>query len=361
MPEVWRLAQGDGVVVAVVDGGVQQSVPELNGSVIPGMDLTGGHTDGRRDLDSESSHGTRMAALIAARPQRPESLIGVAPKALILPIVLGVEGRFFDAAGLRTANAIRWAVGRGAQIVNMSYVTEGGSICPPALQRAIMEALDRGVVLIASAGNGGNDTNQPSIPAVCPGVIAVGAIDNRGVPWIGSQRQSYVDLAAPGVGIVSVDRLGKVRRATGTSDAAALVSGVAALVRARFPGMSGRDVVTRLLATAKDAGAPGKDDQTGYGIVRPLEALTADVPAGAANPVYEELDRLRGEGAPVGGRAAVSARGNWVAMVAAVCGAGVLVGLGALFAVLRRTRRERRRPRRTAHRSGHTATHQDHT
>jgi len=100
------------------------------------------------------------------------------------------------------------------------------------------------------------------------------------------------------VNIVGIDKRGVVTSGSGTSEAAALVSGVVALLRARFPEMSARQIVTRLLATAKDAGAPGRDDQTGYGIVRPLNALTEDVPADAPNPVYEEVDRLRGVAGP---------------------------------------------------------------
>jgi type VII secretion-associated serine protease mycosin len=292
LADVWKVTKGAGVTVAVVDSGVDASRPELGGAVVPGVDFSGHGADGRVDTDPVS-HGTVIAELIAARGFSSGMLIGVAPRVRILPVTIGVAGKFPDAIGVATANAIRWAVDHGASVVNMSY---GGVAdeCVGVLRDAIWYALDRNVSLVAGSGNDGKESNMPVAPALCPGVISVGAVDEQGRPWVNTARQRYVDVAGPGVNIVGIDKRGVVTTGSGTSEAAALVSGVVALLRARFPEMSARQIVTRLLATAKDAGAPGRDDQTGYGIVRPLNALTEDVPADAPNPVYEEVDRLRG-------------------------------------------------------------------
>jgi subtilisin family serine protease len=153
------------------------------------------------------------------------------------------------------------------------------------------------------------------------------------MPWRRTQRQQYVDVAGPGSNIVSIDKYGGRRLSEGTSDAAALVSGAVALLRARFPEMPARQIVTRLLATAKDAGAPGRDDQTGYGIVRPLNALTEDVPADAPNPVYEEVDRLRGVAGTHGPAAPAGHEGGGNLALAVGLGAAA-AGLTALVMVL---------------------------
>jgi type VII secretion-associated serine protease mycosin len=337
------MSKGKHVTVAVLDGGVEQDIPELRNVVLPGLDLTGRETDGRRDLD-KASHGTRMAVLIAGRPVDAESMSGVAPEASILPVALGGNGQFPDAAGLQTARAIRWSTDHDANVINMSYGGDRASGCPALLQSAILYALDHNVVLVAGAGNDGGGANLPIAPALCPGVVAVGAVDRDGRPWASSERQNYVDLAGPGVAVVSIGREGAARSGTGTSDAAALVSGAVALVRARFPGMPARQVVSRLLATARDAGPPGKDDQTGYGIVRPLNALTADVPADAPNPVYDEVDRLRNSvAAPAPGRAATEARSQWPVAAAVAGAAGIVAVLGVLLIRRRRVRAMRQR------------------
>ena len=269
-------------------------------------------------------------------------MIGVAPQAKILPITLARDGEFVNPGGLGTASAIRWAIDHGARVVNMSYAADDIDCIGPLLD-AVWYALDHDVVLVAGAGNEGAGINRPEVPALCPGVIAVGAIDEQGRPWSDTQRQNYVDLAAPGVDIVALDKQGNAGPGDGTSNSAALVSGAVALLRARFPDMPARQIVTRLLATAKDAGPPGKDDQTGYGIVRPLNALTEDVPADAPNPVYEEVDRLRGvsTSAPAPAPRA-SDGGSNLPLVLGIAGVtAVLAALAAFLAVLAGRRRRR--------------------
>ena len=340
LQDVWEISQGRQVTVAVIDTGVEAARSEFDGAVLPGIDLTDGNTGGRVDSDPKS-HGTRIAMLIAARGDLRSGMIGVAPAANILPITLGLAGRFPDAGGFGSAKAIHWAVDHGATVVNMSYAGPNAGNCPRPLQDAIWYALDHSAILVGGAGNDGNGINQPEVPALCPGVIAVGAVDDQGRPWSDTERQNYVDVAAPGVNMVSINKSGMPTQSNGTSDAAALVSGAVALLRARFPDMPARQIVTRLLATAKDAGPPGKDDQTGYGIVRPLNALTEDVPADAPNPVYEEVDRLRGVSTSAPAPRA-SDGGSNLPLVLGIAGVtAVLAALAAFLAVLAGRRRRR--------------------
>ncbi|OPG09309.1 hypothetical protein B1L11_26255 [Microbispora sp. GKU 823] len=133
-------------------------------------------------------------------------------------------------------------------------------------------------------------------PASCPGVLAVGATDDHSRPWKSTESNEYVSVAAPGVDIPVASKSEKYSypHSSGTSDATALVSGAAALVRAANPAMSAREVVRRLIGTALDVDTPGKDDLTGYGIVRINRAMHPDaypVPPGSPNPPYERFDQ----------------------------------------------------------------------
>jgi hypothetical protein len=123
-------------------------------------------------------------------------------------------------------------------------------------------------------------------------VLSVGAVDHKNRAWVKTQRQPYVTVAAPGVSVGSVGKDGKfIPRLEGTSQASALTSATAALLRSKFPQMSAREVVQRITNTTVDAGPKGKDDMTGYGTVVPIFALTRNVPKNAPNPVFEKFDQ----------------------------------------------------------------------
>ncbi|MUN40910.1 S8 family serine peptidase [Actinomadura sp. NEAU-AAG5] len=110
-------------------------------------------------------------------------------------------------------------------------------------------------------------------------------------PWEKTERQDYVTVAAPSVHTIALGRDGRLWGGSGTSDATALTSGVIALVRARFPQMTNRELVRQLIASAKDVWVKGRDDRTGYGVIRPYRLLARKVPKGTANPVFEDYDR----------------------------------------------------------------------
>lgn len=284
MPEVWQITDGSGVTVAVVDSGVDASVPDLAGAVVPGLDLSGGGTDGRVDT-SESGHGTGMASLIASRGTTT-GVVGVAPGATILPIIDGEDNA---RALVDVPQAIRYAADQGADVVNLSQgaYAAGPEPCPQPVADAVRYAIERDVVVVASTRNEPDD--PAAFPESCPGVLTVGALTPDLEPWESSGRTGYVDVAAPGVGISAVIPGGTVIQVDGTSNSTALVSGVVALLRAAYPDASAYELVARLLATVEDVGPAGPDIPTGYGMVRPYQALTESVPASAPNPVFDEV------------------------------------------------------------------------
>lgn len=306
LPAVWRTTTGAGLTVAVLDSGVQAALPDLRGAVRPGFDVANPRSDGRSDTDP-AGHGTSMAAFIAGRG-RSGGIVGVAPSARILPVVLADPGA---TATVRALDRLT-AMDRPPQIVNMSFA--GASTCPPDVAAAVRRAVGGGMILVAAAGNQGALGNPPQAPADCPGVVAVAASDRAGSPWHAGSGGAYVALAAPGVGLVGYTPAGRTQPIDGSSASAAIVSGVLADLSAAYPRLSDRALVARLFATA-DTGHPGISAQRGrrnvafgYGIVAAARALTARVPAGAPNPVYDAVGATGAKPTPTSVSSAPPAR-----------------------------------------------------
>ena len=233
---VWPLTEGAGVTVAEVESGVQASVPDLRGVVLPGANLTGSGGHGDTDVQvGEDGHGTAMAVMIAGQGTGTGT-VGIAPKARILPVIVGGAGP----ASVSTAAAgIRYAASHGAQVIDLPFGIGKTSptACDPVLQAAIAYALGHDVVLVASSGNASRFAG-PAEPASCAGVLVVGGIEPGGSLWPGSTREPYVAVAAPGDHMVYVGRDGRYTTAgAGTSFSAALTAGAAARIRSRYPGM----------------------------------------------------------------------------------------------------------------------------
>jgi type VII secretion-associated serine protease mycosin len=289
----WKTSTGTGVTVAVIDSGVDASHPDLAGQVLMGNDFVLPGGDGRLD---PVGHGTTVAGLIAARNDDDNGVVGLAPGAKILPVrVLDEDNRYDDA--LIVAKAVRWAVDQDVDVINLSL---GGTGESPQLAAALDYAFAKDVVVVACTGNI-SPTNPIGVwyPAREPGVIAVAGLDRQGDGlWPGSITSATTVLTAPATGLVGA-RPDGFWRVQGTSFAAPLVSAAAALVRSRWPDMSAADVVNRLLSTARDLGAPGRDARFGYGAVDPVAALTVDVPTVSSNP----LDDHRSPGTAGFGRA----------------------------------------------------------
>lgn len=282
IPQAHKLSKGRGVTVAVIDGGVDATHPDLRGQVLPGHGIgADAAADGRRDTD-RIGHGTGMAGLIAGRGGGSDRLLGIAPAAKILPVSIGTR---FEPGELPTA--IRWAVDHGADVINLSLGAPGRA--DRAQLDAIRHALDNDVVVVASAGNREQGDTAVVAPANIPGVVAVSGLTRDGGFSDGSVRGPEVVLAAPQERIISprpytVSKNG-YGLTSGTSDSAAIVSGVAALVRSRYPDLDAANVVNRLIRTADDAGRAGRDDQYGFGAVNPVAALSGTVPTVRGNPL----------------------------------------------------------------------------
>lgn len=257
-----RLARGKDVSIAVIDSGVDGAHPDLSGAVLNKYDTTG--TVGY----DPHPHGTGMAGAIVAR----HKLLGVAPGANIVAI-RAFTTRSVDAE-ITTHNilkALNWAANNSVRIVNMSFAGPRDA----SLERALKMAHDKGIVLIAAAGNFGPDA-APLFPAANPHVIAVTATDKQDRLFADANRGAHVAIAAPGVNILLPAPNAQYQIATGTSAAAALVSGVVALMLERNPKLTPADVRQILSASARRLGPA---NQFGAGLVDPLRALqlaTAD-------------------------------------------------------------------------------------
>ncbi|RAY11318.1 hypothetical protein DPM19_30295 [Actinomadura craniellae] len=280
--KVWKISQGQGVTVALIDTGIQARVPDLRGVVLKGIHFGPQGGDGRTDGDPDGDgHGTGMAALIAAQG-RGTGMLGVAPKVRLLPV---------GATGTDLERSLKYAADHGADVINISAGWDGIE-CPEETQQMVAYAIRRGAVIVASASNKSDWGESTIYPASCAGVLAVGALRHDLQIWELSTPGWYVSAAAPGMGVASIGLAGTFGgKGNGTSQAAALTSGAAALVRARYPELSNRQVVQRLLYTTRDVGPKGWDKYTGYGAIIPYRALTEKVPANAPNPTFARLDQ----------------------------------------------------------------------
>ncbi|GAA3127208.1 hypothetical protein GCM10010466_17540 [Planomonospora alba] len=274
----WASATGAGQTVAVVDSGVDGSHPDLADAVLPGVDLVRGTGDGHYDPDG---HGTHVAGIIAAKAGDGVGVAGLAPGAKILPVrVLDESGSGWTSD---IADGIFYAADHGATVINLSL---GGPGADPIMGAAVDYALARDVVVVAAAGNSGqsctqvpypmpgeNCGNPVSYPAAFRGVVGVAATTSADARAVFSQYGSYVDLAAPGVDVLSTVPARRYASMSGTSMASPYAAAAAALVRARFPEASAGQVTARLTGTALDLGAAGRDSLYGAGRIRPLAAV----------------------------------------------------------------------------------------
>ena len=336
--KVWAESRGEGVTVAVVDTGVDGSHPDLAGQVLKGMDVTGSG-DAQNDTDG---HGTGMASLIAGHghgANDASGVIGLAPKAKILPIKAATSDDFNDD---QWAKGIQYAVDQGADVINLSF---GDSLAHPDSEggKAIAYAQQHDVVVVAGAGNDG--VAGLSYPAKLPGVVAVGAIDESLNIWENSNYGEGVTLTAPGVNVVEADpsESSGYSSGTGTSDATAYVSATAALIRAKYPHLTAGQVINRLIKSAYLADDVKKvpDEEYGYGVIRPYASLTRDIPKGPKQgPLAQPSpSTAMNSGAASGDYDSTSqaakkkSSSGSILLIAGIAAAVVVIGI--LFAVIR--------------------------
>ena len=243
--EVWQTA-GTGsrpVVVAVVDTGVQQ-IPDLQGALVPGVDLVGTPPNGPL-----ANHGTWVASIIAARGNNGRDAAGYCWTCLIMPVRVSDGGSLTSAATI--AKGIVWAVDHGAQIVNVSLA---GSEASPDEQSAVAYAIAHHVIVVAAAGNSG--ATAPEYPAEYPSVLSVSGTDQSDqlYPW--STRGSWVALSAPGCAVV-VDPTAGTAYGCGSSFAPAAVTGIAGLLLSLSSSLTTDQVVAALRSTARPVAGIG--------------------------------------------------------------------------------------------------------
>ncbi|MFF7216224.1 type VII secretion-associated serine protease mycosin [Streptomyces sp. NPDC008238] len=343
--EAWQRTKGEGVTVAVLDTGVDATHPDLSGQVLEGKDMVG--FGARRGDAAWARHGTGMAGIIAGHGHGPggsDGVLGIAPEARILPVRVILEDKDPQRKKARTtrgsalADGIRWAADHGADVINLSLGDDSRTAHPEAQEDdAIQYALRKGVVVVASAGNGGEQGNRASYPAAYPGVIAVAAVDRYGSRAAFSTRRWYATVAAPGVDVVIADPNRRYYEGWGTSTASAYVSGTAALVRSAYPRLSPAQVKRLLADTARSTPAGGRDDAVGHGLVDPAAALKAAAklkPEGTVPRAVPSTRKYFGAGPDAAKTAAAAdgdALGDGIAVAFAVAGTGLVAAAALLW------------------------------
>ena len=329
LAEAHEFATGAGVTVAVIDTGVNGS-PRVPAE--PGGDFVEGAGNGMSDCDA---HGTLTAAVLAGRPAPTDAFIGVAPDARILSLrhtsdsfqPVGARTDPGDPNATRTAGSLRslaraivHAANIGAQVINISEAA-CYRVTRPIDEHVVGAAINyavnvKGAIIVVAAGNSGGDcTQNPPPDAAAPGdprgwqqvqtivspawyspmVLTVGSIAPNGEPSGFSMQGPWVGAAAPGENLMALGYDGNPVNAlqgedgpipiSGTSFSAAYVSGLAALLKQRFPEQTPAQITNRITATARHPGG-GADNAVGAGVIDPVAALTWDIPAGPATIPY---------------------------------------------------------------------------
>lgn len=269
---------GAGVTIAVIDTGIDSSHPDLLGTVIDGVDFsTVGVPNGTSGVGSSSFHGTMVASLIAGQGSTGSGVIGLAPKAKLLAISigLGVPGSNTDE---QIAQAVRWAVDHDADIINLS-LTRNSQTWPRSWDDAFSYAFENDVLVVAAAGNRTDQSSRPSAPATIPGVVSVGGVTKNQEPAEASTAGLGVAISAPAEDLLGAYPGEGYRLWDGSSAAAPLVSGLLALMKQADPKASANDLIKRLLTSATDLGLPGYDANYGHGVINPVAALASKATA----------------------------------------------------------------------------------
>lgn len=274
LENIWPITDGTGIRVGVVDSGLNTEQAQLSQMhVAPGTNVSG--VFGPNDTRDCYFHGTAVAGIIAAPKVNGVFFTGVAPGVTIVPIKeqQGQEQQGTNHIGA----AIEAAIAAHVQVINISIVT---NVPTPDLEQAVADAARHNIIIVAAGGNDGATTDLPAYPAAYstqfPNVLAVAMTDQNDQASGSSTRGSYINISAPGNGVeLPMPKVGYQAGGQGTSYAAPVVSGTAALVRAAHPSLTAAQVVARIEATA-DAppGIAVPSSSYGYGIVDPYLAVT---------------------------------------------------------------------------------------
>ena len=260
-----KLKSNNSIKVAVLDSGVNQTHPDLQGKILPGYDFV--------NLDyapsDDNGHGTFISGIIAANAN-DIGIKGMYDFASIIPV------KVIDQNGIGTyedvAAGIVYSADQGAKVINLSIGGYGFSFL---LQDAVDYALEKGCILVAAGGNDG--INQPVYPAAYPDVFGVAALAQNDFIWPFSNSGRHIDMSAPGENVISLDLDNNYVWASGTSASSAMVSSLAAIIASERKELSSSFVKRLILQSASDLGAVGRDDFYGAGKIDGLAWFNQEI------------------------------------------------------------------------------------
>jgi len=264
-PAAWDLTTGSAsVTVAVIDSGVDPAHPDLFGKLVGGYNYLGSTADTHDVL----GHGTAVAGVIGANTNNLSGVAGLGWNTTIMPLVVVSSSNYATYADL--ASAINYAADHGAKVINMSL---GGTSYSSTLQSAVDYAWNRGLVVVAAAGN--NATSAGFYPAALNNVVAVSATDGNDNLASFSNFGNWITVAAPGTYIQTTNNGGGYGNWQGTSFSAPQVAALAALIIAKNPALDNNQVVNLLKNNSDDLGAQGFDTTYGWGRINAFRAVQA--------------------------------------------------------------------------------------
>ncbi len=261
----WDISKGSGgVVVAVVDSGVDATHPDLAGKIVAGWNFLGANAD----TSDVYGHGTAVAGAVAAMTDNLAGISGIAWNNSIMPLVVLNSSNYASYSNI--AAAIVWAADHGARAINVSL---GGTSASSTLQSAVNYAWSKGAVVFAAAANAA--TSTPAYPAACDKVVAIGSTDESDRLASFSNYGTWIDLTAPGTSMLTTVRGGGYSYWQGTSFSTPLAAGVAALMWSVNPNLTAASLVDLLQRNSDDLGSAGFDATYGYGRLNAYKAVLA--------------------------------------------------------------------------------------
>ncbi|WP_426184296.1 S8 family serine peptidase [Microbacterium sp. TWP3-1-2b2] len=296
--EAWKTTRGEGVTIAVIDTGIGKVPSVFGDAVVDGTDVSGtGSPDGRTPVGAiDGDHGSWVASLAAGRGKADGTgMIGVAPEAKLLSVSVGFGAAAAVPFVEQVPEAIRWSVDHGADIINMSFTTNTLD-WDESWDDAFLYAFEHDVVVVVAAGNRGSGTDVIGAPATIPGVLTVGGVDQTGTASIEASTQGItIGISAPSEGLRGISADGKLEWWRGTSGAAPIVAGAAALIRSAHPELDAANVINRIIETALPVQGVSElpDPLYGYGLLDASAAVTASVPLVDENPMGDLAEWVR--------------------------------------------------------------------
>jgi thermitase len=258
-PAAWDTEMGSGAKVAVLDNGIAANHPDLQGKIAAQKDMV----DNDNVAQDNHGHGTLVAGTVAAATNNGKGVAAVCPSCKLVIAKVGAAGLYRDSD---VVNGIYWSVDNRAKAINISL---GDAATSRLLEHAVNYAWERGVVVVASAGN--SNTDKPIYPAAYDKVISVAATNQNDRRASFSNFGTTIDVAAPGVDIVSTGLSGGYVEKSGTSTASPHVAALAGMLAAQ--GLTAPEIRRRIQSTAVDLGADGKDKYFGWGRIDARRAV----------------------------------------------------------------------------------------